>query len=337
MVESAEAGVKAPCLNRGMVDYTIFYRCTLPTNTVWSSEEDWDLFISAYVPTDRAERVFQRARAGQKWWLVFPEYRYESSQYPDSSCFNEPATDEASFITNFWHQLPDNVVHPRICIDITGFIRPYLIFLVRWLQHQGIRKFDAIYAEPSQYIGQELTEFSDVIREVRQVAGFEGTHSPDITHDVLIIGAGYEDNLISHVAENKAKASKIRLIGFPSLRADMYQENLLCVKRAEESLGGTVDDELHTRFAPANDPFVAATILSQIVKELKAKDALTNLYLCPLSTRAHVLGFTLFYLTECQNTPTSIIFPFEETYSKSTSHGVGRIWKYTVELPALDS
>ena len=319
-----------------MVDYTLFYRRQLPTT--WGPEEDWDIFISAYAQTERAERVFRQAQAGQKWWLIFPEYGYDLAEYPNAEFFDESADDEANFIVNFWHQLPDNAAHLRICIDITGFIRPYLISLVRWLQYKGVQKFDAIYAEPSQYSRREMTEFSNnVVREVRQVVGFEGAHSPDITHDVLIIGAGYEDNLISHVAENKAKASKIRLIGFPSLRADMYQENLLCVKRAEESLGGTVDDELHTYFAPANDPFVAATVLSQIVADLKAKKALTNLYLCPLSTRAHVLGFTLFYLTECQNIPASIIFPFEETYSKSTSHGVGRIWKYTVELPDLDS
>ncbi len=57
----------------------------------------------------------------------------------------------------------------------------------------------------------------------------------DISNDMLIVGSGYEDHLIKHVAEDKAKARKLQLIGFPSLRADMYQENVIRVQRAEES------------------------------------------------------------------------------------------------------
>ena len=98
-------------------------------------------------------------------------------------------------------------------------------------------------------------------------------------------------------------------------------------------LGGTVDDEIHTFFAPANDPFVAASVLQKIVDRRNAGEGITNLYLCPLSTKAHVLGFTLFYLTEWRNAAASIIFPFEEKYNQNTSKGIVRIWKYTVELP----
>lgn len=318
-----------------MTDYTIFYKRQLSIDNDWAQDETWDLFISAYMPADRTRRVFDKVDAAQKWWLLFPEYGYKPSEYPNGPIFHNPAGDEASFISNFWQALPGETAGSRICIDITGFIRPYLMFLVRWFLEKGITKFDALYAEPVQYEKGELTEFSgDIVKEVRQVIGFEGIHIPDISHDVVIIGSGYEDNLISHVAENKAKALKLQLIGFPSLRADMYQENILRVRRADESLGGNVNDENQSFFAPANDPFVAATELSRIVKGLRDRNKLTNLYLCPLSTKAHVLGFTLFYLTECRDTATSIIFPFEEKYSQNTSRGITRIWKYTVELPS---
>lgn len=319
-----------------MTDYTIFYKRQLSISDAWAPDEQWDLFVSAYVPAERTRRVFDKAHAAHKWWLLFPEYGYGSTDHPPGQVFHEPADDEASFVAGFWKQLPADAASLRICIDITGFIRPYLIFFVRWLLEKGVKKFDAIYSEPIQYEKRELTEFSgDVVKEVRQVAGCEGIHVPDITRDVLIVGAGYEDNLISHVAENKAKATKLQLIGFPSLRADMYQENVLRVQRAEESLGGAVDDEVHSFFAPANDPFVTASQLGRIVDDWKARKGITNLYLCPLSTKAHVLGFALFYLTECRNTSASIIFPFEEQYSQNTSKGIARIWKYTVELPPL--
>jgi hypothetical protein len=317
-----------------MIDYTIFYKRELSISDAWSLDEQWDLFISAYVPALRTKRVFDKAHATHKQWLLFPEYGYDKTEYPSGEVFDGSSDDEATFIANFWKTLPRNAESLRICIDITGFIRPYLIYLVRWLVEKGVQRFDAIYSEPIKYDKRELTEFSgDIVKEVRQVEGCEGNHTTDITKDLLIIGVGYEDNLISHVAESKAKATKLQLIGFPSLRADMYQENILRVRRAEESLGGTVDDEGHSFFAPANDPFVAATELSRIVSDWKARKGITNLYLCPLSTKAHVLGFALFYLTECRNTATSIIFPFEERYSQNTSIGIARIWKYTVELP----
>lgn len=319
-----------------MIDYTIFYKRQLPVTDAWGPEENWDLFISCYVPAERTVRVFDRVSATHKWWLLCPEYGYGPSDRPEGAVFDARSDDEASFIAEFWQSLPTNVTSFSICVDITGFIRPYLIFLVRWFLEKGIRKFDAIYAELVQYQKRELTEFSgDIVKEVRQVAGCEGIHDRDISKDVVIIGAGYEDNLIWHVAENKAKATKLLLIGFPSLRADMYQENVLQVQRAEESLGGSVDDKIpNSFFAPANDPFVAATELSRIVDDWKQKKGITNLYLCPLSTKAHVLGFSLFYLTECRNTATSLIFPFEEQYSQNTSIGIARIWKYTVELPS---
>lgn len=316
-----------------MIDYTIYYKRSLPVTEPWGQHEDWDLFISAYVPNERIARVFDKARARHKRWLLFSEYGYNSTSHPSGDVFDHDASDEADFIAAFWDSLPPDCGSFRICIDITGFVRPYLIYLVRWLQEKGVTMFDAIYSEPIQYQKRELTEFSSIVKEVRQVAGCEGTHSTDISKDVLIIGVGYEDNLISHVAEAKAKATKLQLFGFPSLRADMYQENVLRVRRSEESLGGPVDDEACSYFAPANDPFVAASELRRIVDDWKARRGITNLYLSPLSTKAHVLGFALYYVSECRNTATSVIFPFEEQCRQNTSKGVARIWKYTIELP----
>ena len=318
-----------------MTDYTIFYKRELPVNEPWPTEEAWDVLISAYVPGDRTKRAFEQANATHKWWLLFPEYGYGATDRPTGNVFQGSSDGEASFFAEFWESLPTDALELRLCIDITGFIRPYLIYLVRWLVEKGVSRVDAIYSEPVRYENRELTEFSgDVVTEVRQVAGCEGLHVPDTSRDLLIIGAGYEDALISHVAESKAKATKLQLIGFPSLRADMYQENILRIRRAEESLGGTVNDDTYTFFAPANDPFVAATELSRTVQQWKERQEITNLYLSPLSTKVHALGFALFYVTECRDTATSIIFPFEDRYSTSASEGVARTWKYTVELPS---
>lgn len=268
----------------------------------------------------------------------FSEYCYSKADYPSEAIFYPHITDEAEFISSLWDSLPSNTRNLRICIDISGFIRPYLVFLVRWLFEMGVKKFDAIYAEPVQYQKRELTEFSDaVVTNVRQISGCEGNHVPDISKDILILGSGYEDTLIANVAENKAKATKLQLLGFPSLRADMYQENVLRVARVEDSLGLAVDDSVRSFFAPANDPFLAAAALQDKVNDWKARKGITNLYLSPLSTKAHVLGFTLYYLSECLDSPASIIFPFEERYRPNTSRGIARIWKFGIELPIRET
>jgi hypothetical protein len=175
-----------------MIDYTIFYKSTLPVDSAWGSNDRWDLYISAYTAAERLRHVYERVNASDKWWLIFPEYCFSQSEFPKGNVFAGTSKDEANFIREFWAELPRKAAEGRICVDITGFIRPYLMFLLRWFVEQKVRKFDAIYSEPIAYAKREETKFSDeVVEQVRQVAGFEGNHLTDISHDVLIIGSGY--------------------------------------------------------------------------------------------------------------------------------------------------
>jgi hypothetical protein len=318
-----------------MIDYTVLYKGELPVAGDWPNHTRWDLFISAYTAAERVRLVFEKACAGAKHWLVFPEYRLAAAAIP-AGAFNFASRDEAEFVKAFWEARVGDVQGKTIGIDITGFIRPYLIFFLRWLAEMGVKRFEAIYSEPVIYSKREKTRFSgEAVQEVRQVAGYEGSHNPDTSNDYLIIGAGYEHPLIAQVAENKQLSKKIQLFGLPSLRADMYQENVLNAHRAEEAVGRHSGDEATSFFAPANDPFVTASVLREVVSRIDARSRITNLYLSPLATKPQVLGFALYYLTERRGTPTSVIFPFCESYNPETTAGVSRIWRYTVELPSL--
>ena len=75
-----------------------------------------------------------------------------------------------------------------------------------------------------------------------------------------------------------------------------------------------------------------ATELSNIFQKEREKKGIINTYLCPLATKPQALGFTLFYLTECQNEAVSIIYPFCRSHAKETSVGISKISKYTLEL-----
>ena len=202
--------------------------------------------------------------------------------------------------------------------------------LLLMMFERGVRKFDALYSEPSQYLHQERTEFSiPPVIGVRPVLGFEGIHTTDTDQDLLVVGCGYEERLIGQVSEHKRGAKKLLLYGLPSLMPDMYQESYLSSRRAVEAGGEVFLGQ--QRFAPANDPFATASVLQAAVKDEAQRRQIGNLYLSSLATKAQALAFALYYLTELRETPASIILPFVGGYPRSTSAGVGRVWKYTVE------
>ena len=320
-----------------MIDYTIFYKKELPFITAdWPKELNWDIFISAYTDSERVQRVFEKANASLKHWLLFPEYRYAQNEFPSEFSIPLEGDSEATIMQAYLENNKIELCEGRICIDTTGFIRPYLIFLLRWLISNKIYKFDALYSEPSHYTLREKTQFSDeIVTQVRQVQGYEGIHITETVNDLLIIGSGYDHEPIAQIAESKDHAKKIQVFGLPSLRPDMYQENVLRAQKATEAVGVGSGDESPSYFAPAYDPFVTANVLHNIVAWQEAHNKITNLYLCPLSTKPQVLGFALYYLMERANTATSIIYPFSKTYSRETSKGIARVWHYTVELPQI--
>ena len=108
----------------------------------------------------------------------------------------------------------------------------------------------------------------------------------DTSNDLLIIGAGYDHPLIAHAAEFKSNARKLQVLGFPSLRPDMYQENVLQVQKAAEHVGGR-GDGMDTVFVPANDPFNTALKLHNVVEQFSKTKPITNLYLCPIFHKGH--------------------------------------------------
>lgn len=313
------------------MDYTIFYKENLNYSNLGKIQ--YDLFISAYNSNERVIETFKNVNSGLKHWLIFPEFEYEVSEYPQEDqvvkVFDmKPSKDTYAFIRNY---LVSNNLHQdhvrRLCIDITGFNRPSLIYFIRLFANIGIKKFDVIYSEPGQYVNQEDTRFSELPKNPEPIPGCSKINQ-DNNKDLLIIASGYDYQLILKVANAKKHCKiKCQIFGFPSLQPDMYQENRLTASYAADSIG----DEVYNYFAPANDPFVTAQKIQEIVKQ---HSDYTNLYLSPLSTKAQTLGFILYYLYEGERKDNvSIIFPHSEKYSKKTSIGVAKLWKYTIELP----
>ena len=320
-----------------MDEYLLFYKERLPVRAKWT--RTWDVFVSAFNSSARVAEVASRVRAKDRHWLMLPEYGYTREEHPTAGrVFAQEAESEADYIAGFLSHVGSDLAGKRVVVDITGFVGHYVIALMDALQRNGVTVVDVIYAEPGRYLQSERTRFSDEsVMDVRQVAGFEGVHTPDTTNDLLVLAVGYDYRLVAEVASNKEHAKKVQVFGFPSLRPDMYQESLLRASKVTEAVGPDAADPHHFRHAPAHDPFVTAAVVSTVVREHRKKHPRANVYLSPLSTKAQALGFALFYLRECRSTATSVLYPFCRTYARETSEGLSGAWLFRVELARLQS
>jgi len=309
----------------------------IDSKSVFSFEDDrWEFFFSALNNSERVNNVFHKVQADNKYWIIIPEYQYNDADLPsDQNVLRTESLNEADqVIETIGSVLRDIDKKSRICIDITGLMRPQILFILKYLELNEFLFFDMIYTEPRNYSRKGETEFtlSDVT-EVRQVSGFEGNHNLDMSKemakDVLFIGVGYDSRLMARVALDKDRARHLQLHSLPSLSADMYQESLIRIERAglPNSNG---DDQIF--FSSASDPYLTASALSSAHSRIFNTEPISNLYLCPLATKPQTLGFGLFYLKELIGTASSIIFPFSSKYSRETSEGVGRTWRYPICL-----
>ncbi|SDS75664.1 hypothetical protein SAMN04487764_2981 [Gillisia sp. Hel1_33_143] len=320
------------------MNYTYFYKNKFDHLDKFSeaSANKYDLFISAYNESTRVRKVYDNIEASTKHWLVLPEYQFEEIEitHLEQPCFNYSDKidwDEDEIILDYYENNKKMIGSSNIAIDITGLLRPYIVFLIRFLHSKNFRKVDFIYSEPYEYAKKEDTEFSLDYFKIREIKGCLGSHNPETNNDILFLGSGYDYERMIVVAKEKKEARKIQLLGFPSLQADMFQQNILKSYKAEEdAFSGEFDlDSSNIILSPASDPFVTAQYLSDYIKGKE----FTNLYLCPLSTKSQTLGIAIFFINECLEKPASIIFPFCKKYSRETSTGISKVWIYTVEFP----
>lgn len=292
----------------------------------------WDLFISAYNDSMRVQTVFPQVPAERRSWWVIPEYRYGPA---DLANLEDPVVmasgSEAQVVkAGLAGSRFDPTTDRRLCVDITGLMRPHILFLMAHLQDIGFTQFDLLYTEPAQYSRRAETRFS-IGEDVRVVSveGFVGTHDPDTSGDLLVIGIGYDHHLISHAIQAKENARVVELHSFPSLSADMYHESILRLDRVSSErfrLGDGV------QYSSANDPFVVAASLASAVRVAETRRRVTNVYFSPLATKPQAVGFGLHYLKRMRGTATSIIYPLHPSYNKETSTGVGRSWIYPIHF-----
>lgn len=313
------------------VDYGCFYRRPIHVERISDELPVFDVFVSAFNNSDRVNNVFGSVRAGKKIWLVHPEYQYAPVEQPAGAVIVAPgASDEIAQVSALLLEMGD-LAGKSICIDVTGFMRHVLTFLVVKLAVGGLKQFTALYSEPLYYVRQEQTNFSTITSGVvRPIQGMRGVNSSQ-GKDYLLVGVGFDHKLIGEVAHYKDNSIVYPLFAFPSLSPDMYQQS---ATRAYQSGDVALSPEWisNRRFAPANDPFSTAGIIRDVIKEIDRLDGSANIYMAPLSTKVQVLGFSLYWWLEGRHRGrVSVLLPECVRYSRETSVGLKRLWSFTIE------
>jgi hypothetical protein len=315
-----------------MIDPSVLYRVAAGKRLFVADRQIYDVFLSAFNLSERVRVVFDLVQASSKYWIIHNEYQFSDAELPiNSKLLQSNAENEGDFIIDVFENLESPLMSDaRLCVDITGFMRAHLMFLMYFLKAKGLKSFDLMYTEPSQYFRRADTTFSLDIYEVRQVCGLEGVHSVDMANDLLVIGVGYDHELISNVLANKSNAKLLQVLSLPSLSADMYQESVVRLQKVADAPFGVPDELL--AHASANDPFVTYIVLGEALEQFSARHSYpSNLYLSPLSTKPQAVGFALYYIDRLAGSPASMIMPFTKRYSKETSKGVGRTWIYPID------
>lgn len=315
-----------------MVDYSSFYRRPIRIDRIQKELPHFDVLVSAFNSSDRVNTIFSDVQADRKIWHIHPEYSYSEIEQPIGWELVRPVSkNETAQVDALMNTLGD-LTGKSICVDITGFMRHVLIFLVAKLAQIGVREFTALYSEPMFYKKQEHTAFSTTTSgRVTSIRGISGT-----THmqgqDFLLIGVGYDHKLISEVAQNKDGSTIYPIFAFPSLSPDMYQQSAY---RASQSGEAALEGKWvsNRKFAPANDPFTTAEVIEEIVQEIDKRSPNANVYLSPLSTKVQTLGFVLYWHYNGRSRgAVSMLMPECTTYARETSEGIKRLWTYTIEL-----
>jgi len=320
------------------MDYNIFYKQGPCKPEQINGLGEWDIFISAYNNSERVSIVFDKVISTDKYWMIHPEYCFSEQDIPSNGTkvfYSNDIVTESEFIRRSFNQFwgsEKNAIEvlkeKKICIDSTGFLIPHLVYMMLYLyKKMKVSEFDIIYSEPRTYSKAEETEFSTgAIENVRFVEGFSSTIETKIDKDLLLVGIGFDQELLSEIIEEKNHATVVQIVGFPSLQPDMYQQSRL------KTFG--IEGIGEPRFAPANDPFTTACVISEIVESIENRKGITNLYLSPLGTKPQALGFAIYFLGDIENKRSGgILYPIRNCYSIGTTEGFTRTWSYHIEFP----
>lgn len=145
------------------IDYSVFFKTSYEKGNI--SDESYDYFFSGYDNCDRTKFVFNKIIANEKLWFLFPQYNLNASDVTGGgkTYTNIHLKEDDYFVDFFSSKIID--CKSKICIDITGFLRPHLIFLIKFLYINGAKVIDFLYTEQNTIRRQRKPISRDLLRK----------------------------------------------------------------------------------------------------------------------------------------------------------------------------
>lgn len=290
----------------------------------------YDLLLTTYSTNDRVSFIGNNLSSKVVVKLVFNELQFHDVK--ENNIFSCDTIEENIYISKLLKYLEETYSIStfetlRIAIDLTGFVTPYLFFLLLSLyQIQKVKEIGFFYTEPIKYLDAEYTEFLQGNSESRPIKGFS-MGSDMLSEDaLLILGTGYDRSILQRI-NNQETCKKHYVFGLPSTQPDMYFQNIFNVYSVDKSIASLSNER--KSYASATDPFHNAFVLDEIVTK---ESSLTNVKLCPIGSKPQALGFFLYYLINHDKGThkLNVIFPYSDIHNSDCSAGISRVWRYQI-------
>ena len=313
-----------------MINFEYFIKDCFSLDS-FEQSKTYDYYICRYQKSERCRAVRNRVKAKEKIVLI---KEGETAIDGELSLFIEWNFSENEYRKVILEEIDKINNDSNICVDISGFEIPILFFLLNSLHKKKYYSlFDCIYAEPKYYNGEENTLLMSNDSNVRCLEELTTGINADTQLDILIIAAGYHESSVRNIVTYKQKAEKILLFGLPSTSPDMFSQNILQIKNISAEIISEADFRAldNHLYAPAFDPFIVA---QQIANKVPTK--YSNLYLAPLSSKPHALGMFIFFKWASKEKKNiTMLYPYPREYYEDSAVGIGKIWRYRVELPSM--
>lgn len=300
----------------------------------------YDLIISTDTDNLRISCVAKKLKCDCLAKLCFSEY--DNSIYDRQNAFSLETQEENIYIQEFLSWLTkrykiDNLGDKLIAIDVTGFITPYLFYLILVLFNlNNVEVIDLFYTEPTQYIDGDRTVFLDGSSQLKPVKGYTMGNNPISDDMMLVLGTGYDRSVI-HRINNQVNCKKHYIFGLPSTQPDMYFQNIYNVYSVDKTIADLSKERVS--YASAVDPFHNASTLDSVVSKL---DKQISVSLCPIGSKPQAVGFLLYYLVNLYKDQDNqhllnIVYPYSDRHNNKCSTGISKIWQYRLDKRVIKS
>jgi len=210
----------------------------------------------------------------------------------------------------------------KIGIDMTLFTRPFLFWLLKYLERTRVTN-DAIvyYTEPESYRYTKGTydyyQDTEGPLEVLEVPGFPGTPRYSGTSNLTVL-LGFDGQLASAINEDIAPMGTIVVNGFPGYFQKYKDISLVNNERL-------VSGAQQVICCPADNPFETYNTLDRV------RHGLGNTFMtvAPLGPKPMALGACLFAI---DNEDVRIVYPRPQQYTSQTTRASWKSWRYDVHF-----